>query len=48
LWINEARKRFRLLRGDKNEAASWVIGWLGGRWNGVRRLADRFRQLNLT
>jgi TolA-binding protein len=22
LWINEARKRFRLLRGDKNEAAS--------------------------
>ena len=22
LWINEARKRFRILRGDKNEGAS--------------------------
>jgi TolA-binding protein len=22
LWINEARKRFRLLRGDKNETSS--------------------------
>jgi len=22
LWINEARKRFRILRGDKNDGAS--------------------------
>jgi len=22
LWLNEARKRYRLLRGDKNEASS--------------------------